>query len=259
MTITFLQKVDMPGIQPHFKPSIEKMHVSKTVSAGLLGLSLILITPLAIAERQSLASIQMQAEAFLSEYPYNSPYAADFELSSLDSRLNLKPCTSALNIRFTHVDKNMGNTSLTIRCEQPVKWQIHLPVRVNVYDDVLVSKTPLAKGQTIDPSYLIYRKENISRLNQGFFRRTDPLDKLEVKRNLRAQTVLTPAMLKPRLLVKSGQKVTITLDFKGMQIKSSGRALHSASLGQVIKVRNTQTNKVVEGVVSAEGQIRVSL
>jgi flagella basal body P-ring formation protein FlgA len=44
-----------------------------------------------------------------------------------------------------------------------------------------------------------------------------------------------------------------------MQIRSTGEALQSASLGEVIKVRNTQSLKIVEGVVSGEAQVRVSL
>jgi len=213
----------------------------------------------AVANSQSLSSIQLQSEAFLADYPYQSPYPVSFELSRLDNRLKLKACDKALNIKFTRADKVMGNTSLTVRCEMPVKWQIHLPVRVDVYQDVLVNKIPLSKGQTIDANDLIYRKENISRLNQGFFRRSDPLKNLEVKRNLSAQSILTPASLSPRKLVKSGQRVTIMLDLQGMQIKTSGLALQSASRGQVIKVRNTRSNKIVEAVVSGEGQVRVNL
>ncbi|MDJ0881365.1 MAG: flagellar basal body P-ring formation chaperone FlgA [Gammaproteobacteria bacterium] len=235
------------------------MNLIKTMTLWVSSIGLLLHTTMPLAERHSLASIQLQAEAFLSDYPYTSPYDVDFQLSKLDSRLNLKPCNSALDIRFTRADKVMGNTSVTIRCPQPVNWQIHLPVTVNVYDDVLVTKAPLSKGQTIDTRHLKARKENITRLSQGFFRSSDTLGELELKRNLSINTVITPAMLKPRLLVKSGQKVTITLDFKGMQIKSSGRALHSASLGQLVKVRNTHSNKVVEGIVFDEGQIRVGL
>jgi flagella basal body P-ring formation protein FlgA len=228
-----------------------------TVVSLLTGMTCFIQT--AIADRQSLASIQLQAEGFIAEYPYQSPYPVRYELSTLDQRLNLKPCQKSLMISFTRAEKVMGNTSLSIRCEAPVKWHIHLPVRVDVYDDVLISKSPLSKGQTIDAHNVTYRKENITRLNQGFFRRTDPLQKLEVKRNLSAQSILTSAMLKPRQLVKSGQKVTIMLELNGMQIKTSGFALQSASQGQIIKVRNSQTNKIVEGIVSAEGQIRVNL
>lgn len=213
----------------------------------------------ATADRQSLTSIAMQAEAFLVEFPYESPYPVRFELSSLDRRLKLKPCDRSLDIRFTRVEKIMGNTSLSIRCHNPVNWQIHLPVRVDIFDDVVVNKMPLSRGQIIDANNIHYRKENISLLFQGFFRRSDVFQRLQAKRNLPANSILHSANLSPRKLVTSGQRVTIFLNLNGLQVKSTGLALQSATHGEIIKVRNTQSNKIVEGVVSAEGQITVNL
>lgn len=213
----------------------------------------------AAAERQSLTSIQLQAESFLAQYPYKTPYPVTFELSLLDPRLNLKPCASELQINFTRRDKVAGNTSLTIRCAGPTNWKIHLPVRIDVYDDVLVSKIPLLRGQSLSAQDVKIQKTNVSQLNRGYFRELSSLQTLQVKSNLPANRVLNPSNLAPRKLVKSGQKVTIVLDFKGLQIKSTGEALSSASEGQLIKVRNTTSNKIIQGVVSANGQVRVSL
>ncbi len=209
------------------------------------------------AERQSLASIVLQAESFLAAYPYESPYPARFQLSSLDPRLQLKPCARDLKIDFTRADRVMGNTALTIACDHPVHWQIHLPVQVDIYDDVLVSKTPLVKGQIIDENQVKKKKMKVSSLFHGYFSEKVALTGLQAKRNLARNSVLNPTNLAPRQLVTSGQQVTIVLNLQGLQVKSSGQALQSASQGQVIKVRNTQSNKIVEGVVTASGQISV--
>ena len=209
------------------------------------------------AGRQSLASIKLQAEAFVAAYPYESPYPARFQLSSLDPRLHLKPCARDLEIDFTRADKVMGNTALTIRCEQPVNWQIHLPVQVDIYDDVLVNRLPLVRGQLIDANQVKQKKMKVSSLFHGYFSEKVALTGLQAKRNLASNSVLTPANLAPRQLVSSGQQVTIVLNLQGLQVKSTGKALQSASLGQLVKVRNTQSNKIVEGVVTAHGQISV--
>jgi flagella basal body P-ring formation protein FlgA len=211
------------------------------------------------AERQSLASITLQVESFLANFAYDSPYPAQFDLAKLDKRLNLKPCAQALDVQFTRTYKTTGNTSLTVRCKAPVSWQIHLPVRVSVFDDVVVNKIPLVKGQKLDTYSIEYRKKDITRLQRGYFQRTQPLDNLQAKRNLPAGNILNTSNLSLRQLVKSGQRVIILLDVDGLQIKTSGLALQSASLGQVIKVKNTQSNKIVEGVVSAAGEITVNL
>lgn len=211
------------------------------------------------ADRQSLSSISLQAEAYLADYHYESPYEARFEISQLDNRLNLKPCAQSLDVKFTRIQKVMGNTSLTVRCHSPVSWQIHLPVRIDIYDDIAVTKSPLTKGQSIDTHSIIYRKKKITDLHQGYFRKSDSLKRLQAKRNLSSNSILNTANVAPKLLVTSGQKVTIILKINGLQIKSTGLALQSASLGQLIKVRNTQSNKIVEGTVSSEGQVSVTL
>ena len=230
------------------------------VFAGLVLISA-LINPLLTveAERQSLASIALQAESFLSSYPFETPYPATFSLTRLDQRLNLKPCADPLSIAFTNKDKTRGNSSLTIRCASPVSWQIHLPVKITLYDDVIVSKIPLTKGQLIDASRLRFQKTDITRLNKGYFRSLEPLQELQAKRNLPAGSILNSSNLSPRLMVRSGQRVTIMLDIAGLKIRTDGLALQSASRGQVVKVRNIQSNRVVEGVVASQGLVSVRL
>jgi flagellar basal body P-ring formation protein FlgA len=213
----------------------------------------------AVAERQSLASIQLQAESFLANHRYQTPYPVHFKVAALDHRLNLKPCATKLQINFTRQDKVSGNTSLDIRCTNPINWKIHLPARVDVYDDVLVSRIPLIKGQTLSATDVKFKKTNISRLNRGYFIKIDDLHNLQAKNNLSANTVLNPSNLAPRKLIKSGQKVTIVLTFNGLEVKSSGEALNAASEGQLIKVRNTSSNKIIQGIVLANGQVKVSL
>jgi flagellar basal body P-ring formation protein FlgA len=213
----------------------------------------------AAAERQSLTSIQLQAESFLTNYPYQTPYPVHVKISTLDPRLKLKPCESDLQIEFTRQDKISGNTSLNISCSQPASWNIHLPVRVDVYDDVLVSRIPLVRGQSLSATDVKFKKTNISTLNRGYFRQIEDLKNLQTKNNLSANRVLNPSNLAPKKLIKSGQKVTIVLNFNGLEVKSSGEALSAASEGQLIKVRNTGSNKIIQGIVSANGQVKVSL
>ena len=210
-------------------------------------------------EFQSLQSIRMQAEEFILQYPFESPYPPRLEVSQIDNRLRLKACPYPLLFEFSNRQKIQGNTALNVRCELNSGWRLILPVRIDIYDDVLVTTKSLHKGQIIDIQQVKFQKQNISRLNNGYYSRNDDLSGLEVRRNLKRGTVLTPNSLQPRLMVKSGQQVTLILDYKGLTIKSSGQALQSARRGEVIKVRNNQSQRIIEGVVSGEAQVRVNI
>ena len=206
---------------------------------------------------QSLASIRLQAEDYLQHYAYPSPYPPEFKVGHLDDRLKLKPCPTPLLIEFTHQNRIQGNTTLNIRCEGDVRWQLLLPARVDLYDDVMVAAAPLQRGQNLDKSLVNIEKRNISRLNNGYYTLNDRVDELEARRNLKRGAILTTANLRPRLLVKTGQHVTILLEYGDLKIKASGQALRSARQGEVVKVRNNQSGRVVEAVVSGEGQVRI--
>jgi len=220
---------------------------------------LLVVFPLRAGEIQSLISIRLQAEAFISAHPYKSPYPAQFQVGNLDSRLRLKACPEALQIDFANRDRVQGNSALLVRCAAKPSWKIHLPVRVDIFDDVIVAAKPLIKGQIIDETAVSLEKQNTLRLKNGYYAKNSAPQGLEAKRNLARGTVLTPRNLTPRLLVRSGQRVTLVLHFNGLQVKSTGRALQSASLGQLIKVRNSQSLKIVEGVVTGDGQVRVTI
>jgi flagella basal body P-ring formation protein FlgA len=207
---------------------------------------------------QNLSSIRMQAEGFILQYPYQTPYPVRMRLGHLDSRLRLKACQTALSLSFNRPNVVWGQTALNISCTD-LGWKIHLPVLIEIFDDVLVATKPLMRGQIIDAKMVKLEKKRISDLNSGFFDSKDQLKNLEVKRALRRGDILTSANLAPKLMVKSGQRVTLILDYKGITIKSSGKALRSARLGEVVKVRNSQSLRIVEGVVSAEATVRVQI
>jgi len=227
---------------------------------SLLLISLIsMLSPASASEFQSLQSLRMQAENFILQYAYRSPYPPRFEIGNIDNRLRLKACPTRLHIEYARQDKIQGNTALNVSCQQGASWKLLLPVRIELYDDVLTLSKSLHKGQIIDDSQVRFQKRNISRLNNGYYSKGDELSGLEATRNLNRGTVLTPASLRPREMVKSGQQVTLILEYKGLQIKSTGQALRSARQGEVIKVRNNQSNRIVEGLVSGVGQVRVNL
>ena len=231
--------------------------LASSAAAGALAVAV--ACPAQAEAQQSLASIRMQAEAFVMQRDYRSPYPPKVELSRLDSRLRLKACPVDLDVAFAHPGRDRGNTVLRVRCPFTPAWKLHLPARIAVFDDVAVVARPLVKGQIIDVTAVIMQKTDVSRLNHGYFARLDELRDFEARRNLPRGTVLTPRALTPRRLVRAGQTVTLVLEYSGLEVRSSGEALHAASQGQVVRVRNSQSQRIVEGVVAGEGLVRVAL
>lgn len=233
---------------------------SRPILLSLACLGLIIVADEVKADKyQSLESIRFQAEEYVMQFDYKTPYPPEFKANYLDSRLKLANCNAPLHIEFSNLRKTYGRTSLNIGCQQSPKWRIHLPIKVDVFDDVLVAQQPFSRGQKIGSDMFKYARMNISLLNQGYFTQVSDLKYLESSRNLKRGSVLTPNNTRPSEMVKSGQNVTLVLNYKGINIRTSGKALQSARMGQLVKVRNSQSQKVVEGVVSGEGLVKVNI
>jgi len=237
-----------------------KKQTTLYIAVLLASLSGVALSPVTAAEQfQSLTSIRLQSEAYIVAFPYRTTYPPRPQIGHLDSRLRLQSCPTALTIRFSNPDQTRGNTSLTILCPAGRGWKIHLPVRIDLFEDVVVAKYTINKGQIIGDQSITYQKTNISRLHKGFYTRDNALAQLQARRNIPRGSILSPSNLSARLLVRSGQRVTLILEYKGIRIKSSGQALQSASLGQRIQVRNSQSKKIVEGTVTGDSLVRVNI
>lgn len=228
---------------------------------ALLTIALLLALPgrSAAEQWQSLESIRLQAEAFLADYPYDSPYPPRIELGRLDPRLRLKPCAEDLVIDFTRPERDRGSSSLTLRCNRPVSWKLHLPVTVRLYDDVLVTRSPVRRGAVLEKGQLVTRRLEVSAWRNGYYRPGDPVNRLQARRDLPAGTPLTARSVEPRLAVRSGEQVTIRLSSRGLDIKSRGKALQSGPVGKVIRVKNERSGRIIEGEITAPGQVRVGM
>ena len=74
-----------------------------------------------------------------------------------------------------------------------------------------------------------------------------------------AGTVLTPAVLESDQVVKRGQTVTIVAKAGGISVNMSGTALADGGLNQRIRVENTNSGRIVEGVVRSGEHVEVLL
>ena len=76
-------------------------------------------------------------------------------------------------------------------------------------------------------------------------------------RSLQAGALLNDAALKAPQVVRRGQTVVLSLEEGPIGIQLSGEALGPGAPGDRIKVRNTSSRRVVEGVVTEDGGVRV--
>jgi flagellar basal body P-ring formation protein FlgA len=82
---------------------------------------------------------------------------------------------------------------------------------------------------------------------------------MELRRPMAVEQGFALVDLGPPSIVQRNALVTLLLDAPGLQLAAQGRALRSASRGEVLPVMNLASRSVVEGVVVAPGRVRVAM
>lgn len=177
----------------------------------------------------------------------------------LDTRLRLARCDVPLEAFMPPGRRELGNTTVGVRCSGSRSWTLYVPMTINVYTGVVVAATSLPKGEPIDGSKVKIARHNLARLPQGYFRDLSEVEGMTLKRNVTAGQPLTPAMLKAQRMIERGQRVTMLATDGGLEVRVPGEALSHGASGERIRVRNISSKRVVEGVVVSAGVVRVDL
>ena len=181
-----------------------------------------------------------------------------YRVGNLDNRLAMAPCEQALTSNLKSI-KQFGRISIQVRCEGPKHWSLYVPADIDLFRPVVTAVRPIARGQRISSDQLQLREMNISRLSGSYFTRMEDVLGMQAKRTVPADKTLLAEFLGPPLMIKRGETVVVTAQSNGLVVKIPGVALMDGHQGQQISVRNRQSKRIVEAIVSAPGQVTVAM
>ncbi|HEY9078904.1 flagellar basal body P-ring formation chaperone FlgA [Magnetovibrio sp.] len=112
-------------------------------------------------------------------------------------------------------------------------------------------------GDTIEEGDLEWVEMPQARLARNAV--TDPshLIGMAAKRTISAGNPITENDIRRPVDIAKGATVTMVLSTPSMRLTAKGKALESGATGDTIRISNSQTSTVIEGVVTGPGQVRV--
>jgi flagella basal body P-ring formation protein FlgA len=228
---------------------------------GYACLCALLYTPVASADSyQSHKSIYQAARSFMRNHVATQRGQRPVvKIGKLDSRLKLKKCSRKLQAFLPKGSRDMGKTTVGVKCTGSKPWSLHVPLSVSIYGKVLVASRQLQKDSILTVSDIKLAKYDLANLSYGYFEALDSGIGKKLKRRVSAGAVLTPAMLKKPRVITRGQKVTIMAQSGSMQVRMKGKALNHGSIGDRIKVMNIKSRKKLEGVITSSGEVKVDI
>ncbi len=172
--------------------------------------------------------------------------------------VHLSLCSKPLiTSRPAGAKQDLARLRYEIRCESNTPWEVAVTVKPDIYMPVLVAKTMFERGRKLAASDVEMKKRNIVTLRDGFITSADEAVGKTVKRRMRAAQVITPANLEQPLLVTRGQRVLMIAGEGGVEARMLGEAMKKGRKGDIIKVRNISSQKIVSAEVEGPAVVRM--
>lgn len=177
----------------------------------------------------------------------------------LDSRLRLKSCDGGLTVFSKSESVWIGKKTVGVQCNGPVVWTVYVPVQIKVFKPVYVAARALEANKIIAPIDLKLQQWDVGSLNQGYVKDRKLIIGQQLKYPVALGSVIKSTHLRPQKIVRRGEFITLVAIAGSMEVRMNGTALSDATLGQRIKVKNSSSKRVVEGIVDAPGIVMVQL
>ena len=223
-------------------------------------LSVVFLTPTVHAQPlQDLSAIEHTAYMYaLNEAlaSYDSPQVV---VDSLDKRLRLQQCGASLNAFSNTTSNTLGSRTIGVKCQSPTEWTVYVPVKIKVLKHVVVAARPLAANQTLTAQDLRLELMDISDLRQGFLPAREQVVGQQLKYPIAVGMVVPPRGLKLEKVVRRGEQIILVASAGTMEVRMNGTAMEDASVGDKVKVKNSSSQRIVEGIVEAPGIVKVSM
>jgi flagella basal body P-ring formation protein FlgA len=184
---------------------------------------------------------------------------AEVSPSSLDGRLRLKLCDTALETFSNNNSLRGGRVTIGVRCTGTAPWTLYVPVAIVAQTYIVMIDGPLPRGTLLTAQNLRMEQRPLTALPPQYMTSVDQLVGLELTRAVSGTTIATPNMVQARDLVAKGQDVVILASGANIQVRMAGVALQKGQQGERINVKNSTSGRTVQAVIVDAATVEIQL
>lgn len=251
------------ALLPHRRSTRGKSGKSFSACASLLFLLALLPLNAARAETDAASQIDQAVTAHmqqkLAEEAKRQAWKGmrhSLNITLLNSAERLPTCAQALSVTVSSDDPSpLSRQRLDLSCADTPGWSVTALVQASVFLPAVHAARVIERGQTIAAEQLQLQEVNVGRASRGFYNSLDEVVGQGAKRRVRAGQLIAPNLLTAPLLIRRGQQVTIIASQDGISASATGEAMANGREGEVIRVRNLGSQKVIEAQVMEEGVV----
>ncbi|MFM7272813.1 MAG: flagellar basal body P-ring formation chaperone FlgA [Gammaproteobacteria bacterium] len=178
---------------------------------------------------------------------------SEVEAGAIDSRLALGSCATPPTVDVD-LSRLSSRLNARVRCAGPSPWSLYIPVTLRIYRDVVVADRALPRGTILSASDLRVEERDSLAANQPVLERIEDAVGQGLRRPLAPNTILGPAALESPVLVRRGERITVSVRSGGISVSTVAEALRDGRKGERIQARNLQSRRTIDLTFTGAGQ-----
>ena len=209
--------------------------------------------PATVDARTIVALVEHSVLAQLRDEPLARGAArVEVAAGALDSRLALAACGQPIHVA-ADLSRQQARVNARVSCTAPSPWNLYVPVEIRVYRPVLVATRELRRGEAIGADDVALEERNALAAGAPPLTQAAEVVGHSARRTIAANTALSASLIELPVLVRRGDRLGVSARAAGITVQISGEALGTARLGERVRVRNLQSGRVIDAVVTGSG------
>ena len=172
---------------------------------------------------------------------------------ALDSRLRMTACDHPILVE-ADLGREQSRVNAKVSCAAPTPWSIYVPVELRIYRNVVVAARALQRGDSLTADDLKIEARDVLAPGSPALTRLDDAIGKNLRRPLAENTVLTASVVEFPILIRRGDRISISSHNGGIAVRANAEALDNGRYGERIRARNLQAEKVIEVTVTGPGE-----
>lgn len=188
---------------------------------------------------------------------------APLRLNIGDQRLDihLPQNSSALfEIRRVQYDRRTGSFSAEIASDldSPIPQTRRIMGRAFTITEIPVLKTAMPGGHIVRAQDIAWVEMRVDRLTNNVIMAEKQLVGMEIRRRIAAGKPIKARDLRRPALIQKGQTVVMRYQRGGLVLSTTGKALNDGAMGDLIEIRNMQSDRAVTAEVIGKNAVRIA-
>ncbi len=176
------------------------------------------------------------------------------------------------------VDVDLKGTKLTIDCscnfgtfgknkmakvifleDNRILKTIVVPVEIKAYDNVLVATKDILRGETLNSTNTKYEKRSVEYNSANVIAENFDFSDMTSKRTIKAGDIIDKRFLGKQTAIFRSSPVVAVFQSGAIRLSLEVTAMENGGIGDYIKVRSKEYNKIYQGKVISSNQVLIQI